>query len=106
LKAIPGASDSPQGAAIRAAYRDKGINGYWKERTAMLERQSKVHYVSPYTFAVSYAAMGEKEKALEDLRQAYEERYPSMVFVKIEPVFDNLRSDSRYEELLHRIGPR
>jgi len=104
LRAIPGPPDSPQGAAIRAAYRDSGINGYWKERIAMLERQSKVRYVSPYTFAVSYAVMGEKEKALEDLRQAYEERYPSMVFVKIEPVFDNLREDSRYEELLHRIG--
>jgi tetratricopeptide (TPR) repeat protein len=105
LKATPGPPDSPQGAATRVAYEVSGIKGYWRERLAMLERQSKKQYVSPFTFAVSYARMGEKERALESLEKALDERYPSMVFVQIEPVFDSLRSDPRFADLLHRISP-
>jgi hypothetical protein len=82
------------------------MRGYWQNRLALVERQSKEQYVSPYTFAVVYARMGDKEKALENLQRAYEERYPSMVFVGIEPIFDNLRSDPRYAELLRRISPQ
>jgi TolB-like protein/DNA-binding winged helix-turn-helix (wHTH) protein len=105
LKATPGPADSPQGVATRAAYRVSGIKGYWQERVAMLERQSKKQYVSPFTFAVSYARMGEKDSALENLGKAVDERYPSMVFVSIEPIFDSLRSDPRFAGLLRRISP-
>jgi TolB-like protein/DNA-binding winged helix-turn-helix (wHTH) protein/Tfp pilus assembly protein PilF len=105
LKATPGPSDSPQGAATRAAYRASGIKGYWRERLAMLDRQSKKQYISPFTFAVSYAQVGERDRALENLEKAFDERYPSMVFVPIEPVFASLRSDPRFAGLLHRISP-
>jgi TolB-like protein/DNA-binding winged helix-turn-helix (wHTH) protein/Tfp pilus assembly protein PilF len=104
LRSTPGPSDSPQGTATRAAYRVSGIKGYWRERLAMLERQSKKQYISPFTFAVSYARMGERDSALENLEKAFDERYPSMVFVQIEPVFDSLRSDPRFADLLHRIS--
>jgi tetratricopeptide (TPR) repeat protein len=105
LKATPGPADSPQGVATRAAYRVSGIKGYWQERLAMLTRQSQKQYVSPFTFAVSYARMGDKDSALENLGKAIDERYPSMVFVPIEPIFDGLRSDPRFAGLLRRITP-
>jgi hypothetical protein len=70
----------------------------------MLERQSEAHYVSPWTFAVSHALAGERGRALEDLEKAFDERYPSMVFVQVEPVFDSLRSNQRFKDLLHRIS--
>jgi TolB-like protein/DNA-binding winged helix-turn-helix (wHTH) protein/Tfp pilus assembly protein PilF len=105
LKATPGPADSPQGVATRAAYRVSGIKGYWQQRLAMLTRQSQKQYVSPFTFAVSYARMGEKDSALENLGKAVDERYPSMVFVPIEPIFDGLRSDPRFADLLRRISP-
>jgi tetratricopeptide (TPR) repeat protein len=105
LKATPGPADSAQGAATRAAYRVSGIKGYWRERLAMLERQSKKQYVSPFTFAVAYARMGERDRALENLEKALDDRYPSMVFVQIEPVFDSLRSDPRFADLLQRTSP-
>jgi hypothetical protein len=40
---------------------------------------------------------------LEYLEKAFDERYPSMVFVQIEPVFDGLRSDRRFADLLRRV---
>jgi hypothetical protein len=81
-----------------------GINGYWRERLSLLERQSKEHYVSPFTFAVPYARMGEADRALENLGKALDERYPSMVFLQVEPVFDSLRDDPRFEELMQRVA--
>jgi TolB-like protein/DNA-binding winged helix-turn-helix (wHTH) protein len=96
-------TDPSEQAAIRSAYRLSGMPGFWRNRLESVERQSKKHYVSPYTFAVIYSRMGDKEKALEQLRKGYDERYPSMVFLAYEPVFDSIRSDPRYAELLRRI---
>jgi len=104
MKATPGPSDSPQGVVFRAAYKDSGIKGYWHQRQAMIERQSLVHHVSPWTFAVSHALVGETDKAVENLEKAFDERYPSMIFVQIEPVFDSLRSNPRFADLVHRIS--
>ncbi|HWZ78066.1 MAG TPA: winged helix-turn-helix domain-containing protein [Candidatus Sulfotelmatobacter sp.] len=96
-------TDPAKLATIRSAYRLSGMKGFWRNRLQLLERQSKEHYVSPYTFAVIYSRMGDKEKALEALRKGYDERYPSMVFLEFEPVFDGIRSDPRYAELLRLI---
>jgi tetratricopeptide (TPR) repeat protein len=104
LKAPPGFSNSPPDASIRAAYRVSGIRGYWRERLSSLGRQSQEHYVSPFTLAVPYARLGEVDRALENLGRALDERYPSMVFLQVEPVFDSLRSDPRFEELLERVA--
>jgi TolB-like protein/DNA-binding winged helix-turn-helix (wHTH) protein/Tfp pilus assembly protein PilF len=104
LKATPGPSDSIQATDTRAAYRDSGITGYWRARLAMLEGQSKKQYVSPFTFAVSYARMGQTDRAVGNLEKAVDERYPSMVFVQIEPVFDSIRSDPRFQQVLQRVG--
>jgi tetratricopeptide (TPR) repeat protein len=104
LKSPFGPSDSKQAAAIRAAYRMSGMKGYWRARLAILQRQSKGHYVSPFTLAVYYIRMGEQDKALENLEQAFDQRYPSMVFVQIEPVFASLRSDPRFVALHRRIS--
>jgi tetratricopeptide (TPR) repeat protein len=104
LRAPPGPADSSQQAAIRAAYRVSGIRGYWRGRLQVLKGQAREHYVSSFTFAVPYARIGDKDRAFENLTKAVDERYPSMIFVQIEPVFDDLRSDPRYGDLLRRIG--
>lgn len=49
-------------------------------------------------------ALGEKDRAFEILEKAYEERSGQLVFLKVEPSFDSLRDDSRFEGLLQRMG--
>jgi tetratricopeptide (TPR) repeat protein len=106
LKSAPEPLDSMQEKMFREAYRVSGIGGYWQQRLVMLQRQSRVHYVSPFTFAVLYARLGEKDRALAHLEKAFQERYPSMIFVAVEPVFDNLHSDPRFQDLVRRVSLR
>lgn len=54
--------------------------------------------------ALAYAGMGEVDKGVEVLQQAYAERSPVMVTLKTEPAYDSLRGDPRFRELLRRVG--
>jgi hypothetical protein len=53
--------------------------------------------------ACSAAMLGEKDKAFKFLEKAFEDRR-EIVFVKVEPQLDNIRSDPRYADLLRRVG--
>ena len=51
-----------------------------------------------------YNGLGEREEALAWLERGYREREPRMVFLKVEPKWDNLRDDPRFQDLLRRVG--
>jgi len=60
---------------------------------------------SPSYFAASvYAAMEEKEKALQSLHKAYADHEVDMVWLKVDPLFEKLKGDPQFESLLHKIG--
>src|SRR5207249_169789 len=69
-----------------------------------LKKQSKEKYVSPYYMTVVCAGMGEKEQAIEWLQKAYEDKSEWLVWIKVDPVLDGLRSDPRFKEIMQRIG--
>ena len=69
-----------------------------------LTAQSAEHYVSPYSTAKIYASLGEKEQAFTWLEKAYNERNPDFIELKVEPALDNLHDDSRFADLLRRVG--
>lgn len=54
--------------------------------------------------ALVYTALGERDIAWEWLEQAYQEKNPGLLLVKVWPTLDSLRSDSRYAELLKKMG--
>jgi hypothetical protein len=59
---------------------------------------------SPYSpeLAVIYTALGDKDRAIAWLEKGYEERFNPSVLLR--PGFDPLRSDTRFKDLVHRIG--
>ena len=62
-------------------------------------------YVSPYDIALVYAGLGEKNQALFWLEKAYEDRSGWLaLWLKVDPKFDELRSDFHFTDLLRRIG--
>jgi TolB-like protein/tRNA A-37 threonylcarbamoyl transferase component Bud32/Flp pilus assembly protein TadD len=69
-----------------------------------LEEQSGKSFVSSYDLATIYLALGQKEQALSLLEQSYEERAESLVWLKVDPVFDSLRSERRFQSLLYHLG--
>jgi len=54
--------------------------------------------------ALVYTGLGDKDKAFEWLENAYNERNHWLIWIKVEPRFDSLRSDPRFTDLLRRIG--
>ena len=69
-----------------------------------LNEQSKRMYVDPYFLAQIHTALGDRDKAFQALEKAYEEHSSWLVWLKVEPKFDSLRSDPRFTNLVQRIG--
>jgi TolB-like protein/Flp pilus assembly protein TadD len=69
-----------------------------------LAQLAKRRYVSPYYIAAIYTGLCEKEQALAWLDQACESRSEGLVWLKVDPLFDSLRADARFADLLHRVG--
>jgi len=69
-----------------------------------LKDKRRREYVRPYILAETYAALGEKDQALEWLQKAYDERDDWVVWIRVDPNLDGLRADLRFAELLDRVG--
>jgi hypothetical protein len=65
---------------------------------------SKQQYVSPHWIASIYAGLGQKDEAFSWLDKAVERRFGPLIYLKVNPIWDNLRSDSRFQTLLTRVG--
>jgi serine/threonine protein kinase/tetratricopeptide (TPR) repeat protein len=88
-------------AAGRAATGDR------EEALAILrelEELSDKRYVSPYLLAIIHSNLGDKERAIATLKRALEIRDGWLVWLAVEPRFDSLRGDSRFEDLLRQTG--
>ena len=70
---------------------------------AQLQSISSSQYVSPYGLAQIYAALGDKELTFKWLQNAYDDRAVWMSYLAVDPVFDSLRSDERFQDLLRRV---
>jgi TolB-like protein/DNA-binding winged helix-turn-helix (wHTH) protein/Tfp pilus assembly protein PilF len=66
--------------------------------------QSKNQYVSPFYISIVYAGLHENEKAMDWLEKAYEDRSNAIIFIKVDPDFDSLRSNPRFQVLLRRLA--
>ena len=60
-------------------------------------------YVSPYCIALICNGLQQPGEALTWLERAFDERDPWMVFLKVEPKWNNLRGDPRFVQLLNRL---
>ena len=69
-----------------------------------LDRQPGRRYVSPYNMARVHATAGDSELAFQWLERAHQERNPDLIELRSEPVFDSLRPDPRFADLLRRVG--
>ena len=91
-------------ASLGHAYAVAGEKAAARDALSNLKDLSKRANVSPYDIALIHAALGEKDQAFEWLEKAYEQRDSSLIFLKVDPRLDPLRSDPRFQDLLRRMN--
>jgi tetratricopeptide (TPR) repeat protein len=69
-----------------------------------LKGRSQQTYVQPMWLAVIYIALGDKDQAFDWMQKAYEDRSAWLVYLKVDPLFDNVRQDARFTDLMRRVG--
>jgi hypothetical protein len=69
-----------------------------------LRELSKTSYVMAYWIALIHASLGEKDQAFHWLEMSYQERSPTLSFLRIDPRLDALRSDPRFDNHLRRLN--
>jgi len=91
-------------AQLGRAYALAGRSDDARKVLEELTMASKETYVSSLDFAIIYTALGERDLAFECLERAYEERADHLPYLKVNPRFDPLRSEPRFQDLLQRLG--
>lgn len=61
-------------------------------------------FISPYQLALGYASLDEPATALDYLERSAAEHEPQILYLKVEPFFDSLRSEPRFTALERRVG--
>lgn len=69
-----------------------------------LTELSKTQYVSPYNFFILHLGHGDMDRAMEELSKAYEEREGLLVYLNVDDLGSEARSDPRYLEILKKVG--
>jgi eukaryotic-like serine/threonine-protein kinase len=88
--------------ALRKAYAVSGCQGMLEKNLSIISDPSSAAY-DPYGAADFAAMLGKKDQAFQFLEKSLSNRR-GIVFVKVDPQLDNIRSDPRYPELLRRVG--
>jgi len=91
-------------AEIHRAYERGGRRAVLQLQLDHLKTRARTEYISPFTLAEAYAALGMKEETLQKMEDAYRDRTMDLVFLQQEPDFDFLHSDERYRALVTKIG--
>ncbi len=91
-------------AALGYAYAKAGKRSEAKQILQDLQQRPSVEYVPPFCVALVHAGLGDSDEAIAWLERAYEEHSHWLVYLKAWPLFDDLRSDTRFAALLGRVG--
>jgi TolB-like protein/DNA-binding winged helix-turn-helix (wHTH) protein/Flp pilus assembly protein TadD len=86
-------------AGLRHAYQQSGPEGYWRWQLSEAKRRN-----APYEIAMVYARRGNAGQAVAWLEKSYQQHYCYMVQLKTFRIWDPVRSDPRFQNLLRRMN--
>jgi len=81
--------------------------GKREDAAAILKRlteEAKARYFSSYNLAIIHHGLGDRDQALDQLESAYRDRDARMIILKVDPKWDDLRSDPRFVDLMQKTG--
>jgi TolB-like protein/DNA-binding winged helix-turn-helix (wHTH) protein len=88
---------------LSQAYSHTGYQGWLREKLNQLNRDSHGNAMT-FEHAELYAAMGNTDMAMQYLNQGYREHTEQLLRLQLNPAYDDMRTDPRFQELIHRIG--
>jgi TolB-like protein/tetratricopeptide (TPR) repeat protein len=91
-------------AALSHAYATAGKRPEALQILHELEELSQRRYIPPYWMSLVHLGIGSHELAFEWMEEAYEQRDVWLVWLKVEPRFDPIRSDFRFRRMLEQLG--
>jgi len=71
---------------------------------AQLKDRSRQTYVQPMWVAAIHVALGEKDQAHDWMQKAYDDRSGWLIYLKVDPLFDSLRGEPWFIDLVRRVG--
>ncbi len=89
---------------VERASGQGGLEAALKVWLGAVEKRAGVEYVSPMIPARLAATLRDREKCLLWLDRAWQQRSPQLVYLAVDPVYDSLRAEGRFQQLLKRIG--
>jgi tetratricopeptide (TPR) repeat protein len=91
-------------AAIGNVQGQAGMKSDARKMLAKLTLESQTRYVTPYGIALIHASLGEKDQAFHWLDKAVQDRSHWLVWLRLDPRWNQIRSDLRFQELVRQIG--
>jgi TolB-like protein/Tfp pilus assembly protein PilF len=91
-------------ALLGNAFARAGQQNEARQILTTINQRARQKYVSSYWIAIIYASLGAKEEAFGWLERAYTEHSVGLVWLKVDPKLDCLRTEPRFKDLLQRIG--
>jgi serine/threonine-protein kinase len=105
IERIPREAMDPQALSVLGyVYARSGDRGKAQEILDEFARRADREYVPALNFAHIYAGLGDIEQALTSLEKACQERVSWVPFIRVDPKFDVLRTDARFDDLLRKAG--
>jgi tetratricopeptide (TPR) repeat protein len=90
-------------AMLGQAYARQGKTDEARKVLARLSEEAKSRYVSPYALAAVLTALGDKAHAIDELERGYNEGGFYISLIKVDPLFDDLRGDPRFDALVQKV---
>jgi tetratricopeptide (TPR) repeat protein len=91
-------------AMLKEAIAKSGATGYWRRTLENYKESAKSSYVPSVLVAATCVRVSDKECAFRWLEKGFDERDDLMINLKVDPVFDGIRSDPRFQDLVRRAG--
>jgi TolB-like protein/Tfp pilus assembly protein PilF len=89
--------------ALERGYAEAGYQGALRRVAETLIARSRTTYVTPWQIGTLYTRAGMNNEALEWLGKAYEAHDPNMPYLSVDPIFDDLRKEPRFQDILRRM---
>jgi serine/threonine-protein kinase len=97
-------NDPERAGAWAQGYAAAGYRGAVQRDIGILKERLKQRYVPPFEVAEDYLRLGDNDQALAWLEKTYQEHSGLLTYLKADPLWDPIRTDPRFQDLLRRVG--